>query len=71
MSANLKDKDFELEQVCPECIKLPVTARSSCQYCAGNGVIPSEFGKRVLTLLDHNFPRIANQHIRVTERLFG
>lgn len=54
MSAEL----VELEQACPECKgklgELYGGEWRNCAECAGNGLVPTAAGKRVLSLIRHN-----------------
>lgn len=44
-----------LETACPECDgKGHWAKRGRCDECHGAGVVPTEFGKRVLNLIRHN-----------------
>jgi hypothetical protein len=49
----------ELETVCPECEgRRSWPKYGICQECKGMGVVPTEFGKRVLDLVLHHRRRI-------------
>lgn len=61
MSENEKKEDAaleklpELETVCLECEGKGYWAkRGRCDQCHGIGLVPTEFGKRVLDLIRHN-----------------
>lgn len=53
-----------LEQECPQCrgkLSLPDTSGQGdvpCFWCDGWGVVPTEFGERVLELIKHNKSRL-------------
>ena len=53
------DKLPELETVCPECDgRCFWEKRGRCQKCNGIGVVPTEFGRRVLELVVHHRQKI-------------
>ncbi len=61
----------ELETPCEFCKEWAAYSRQSCPECGGACVVPSVFGKQVLSLLDHNFSRIANRHLSLPDNVFG
>lgn len=54
-----KDRIPELETVCPDCKGArgePERGRwYPCHTCRGAGYLPTEFGKIILSLVQHNF----------------
>lgn len=59
---NTDDKELtDLESLCPTCGGIgglrserdDITVR--CRRCNGAGYIPTDFGRRVLALMEHNF----------------
>ena len=53
------EKFPELEEACSRCDGRGSWPKSGpCEYCGGNGVVPTEFGEKVLSLIYHNRVRL-------------
>jgi DnaJ-class molecular chaperone len=53
------EKLLELETVCPECNGRGSWKKAGvCDRCNGHGAVPTEFGERILALIQNNRARI-------------
>ncbi len=56
-----------LEQSCQQCNGSGVREGqfTDCPNCDGTGKIATDFGECVLELLEHNFKRLAKEHLQL------